>query len=149
MGVYTFFHLPFLANIPVDVVLVILCIPCQVQLQLCRGLPRPIPSQLDCIPLLFLGYLSLLLPVPFLPFSLTSSPFSSLLDSCLPCLIFLCLEIISSCALWRTSFLICQLCCSPLSLRAVSLAFVLAIFRGLTLLLTWLTSLRTANSTSV
>lgn len=100
MGVYTFFDLPFLVNIAVDVVCVMLCIPCQVQIQLHHGFPHPIPSQLGCIPLLFLGYLSwdrVEGCIYVLPFSLTSSLFSSLLESCLLCLI--------SCA-WRSLALV-------------------------------------------
>ncbi|KAK4829131.1 hypothetical protein QYF61_002210 [Mycteria americana] len=47
-----------------EALLIVLCIPCQVQLQLCLGLPDPIPTQPGSIPILFPGYLSLLLP-PF------------------------------------------------------------------------------------
>ena len=39
-----FFDLPFLADLPVEALIVILCIPCQVQLQLRRGLPDIIPA---------------------------------------------------------------------------------------------------------
>jgi len=60
---YAFFDFPFLDDIPVEVLLVILCIPCQVQLQLRLGPPDPIPTQLSSIPVLFPAYLSLL-PVP-------------------------------------------------------------------------------------
>lgn len=85
MGVTLFFDLPFLINILMEVDLVVLCIPCQVWLQLRHGLPHPIPLQLDCVPLLFPGHLSLERVegcIYVLPFSLTSSPFSSLLESC-------------------------------------------------------------------
>lgn len=57
---YTFFNLFFLDDIPLEAHLVILCILCQVPLQLCLDLPHPIPTQLNCIPVLFPGYLSLL-----------------------------------------------------------------------------------------
>ncbi|KAK4816953.1 hypothetical protein QYF61_025776, partial [Mycteria americana] len=51
--------------------------------------------------------------ISFLPFSLTSSLLPFLPD-------YLHLRIESSCALWKASFKICQLCSAPLSLRAVS-----------------------------
>ena len=54
---YAFFNLPFLADIPVEALLVILCVPCQVQLQLRLGLPDPILTQLGSVPILFPGYL--------------------------------------------------------------------------------------------
>ncbi|KFR14036.1 Thrombospondin type-1 domain-containing protein 7B, partial [Opisthocomus hoazin] len=44
-GGYAFFDQPFLAEIPVEALLIILGIPCQVQLHLCLGLPDPIPMQ--------------------------------------------------------------------------------------------------------
>lgn len=119
MGVYTTFDLPFLVYIPMDIVLVILCIPCQTQLQLCHGLPHPIPSKLDCVPLLFLGYLSrgrVEGCIYVLPFSLTNSPFSSLLDSCLPCLF--------SCA-WRSLALVFSVEDICTDLPALLLSFVL------------------------
>ncbi|KAK4818692.1 hypothetical protein QYF61_017913, partial [Mycteria americana] len=50
-----------------EALLVILCIPCHVQLQLRPGLPDPVPTQAGSIPILFPVYLSLLpLPVQFL-----------------------------------------------------------------------------------
>ncbi|KAK4827421.1 hypothetical protein QYF61_017859 [Mycteria americana] len=116
---YAFFNFPFLVDIPVEALLVILCIPCQVQLQLCLGLPNPIPTQAGSIPILFPGYLSLLpLPVQF-PLALYHAGlFPSLPD-------FLHLGPESSCALWRASLKICQLCSAPLSLRAVSQGILL------------------------
>jgi len=66
-GGYTFFDLCFLADMSLEALLFILCIPCQVQLLLCLGLPDAIPSQPGSIPILFPGYLSLLpLPLHFL-----------------------------------------------------------------------------------
>lgn len=73
---------------------------------------------------------------------------------------FFLLEIASSCAQWKTSLKICQLCSAPLSLRAVSQGILLNIslkswksaflkFRGLTLLLTWFTFFRTRVSDSL
>ena len=62
---YAFFNLPFLADMPVEA-LVILGIPCQVQLQLHFSPPDLIPTQLGSFPVLFPRYLSLLsLPVQF------------------------------------------------------------------------------------
>ncbi|KAK4832075.1 hypothetical protein QYF61_020631, partial [Mycteria americana] len=113
-GGYAFFDLPFLADIPVEALLIIPCIPCQVQLQLRLGLPDPIPTQPGSIPVLFPGYLSLL------PLPLTSRSrliHASLLPSFPD---FLPLGIENSCALWKVSLKICQLCSAPLSLRAVS-----------------------------
>ncbi|KAK4828813.1 hypothetical protein QYF61_000870 [Mycteria americana] len=46
-----------------EALLIILCIPCQVQLQPHLGLPDPIPTQAGSVPVLFPGYLSLL-PLP-------------------------------------------------------------------------------------
>ena len=61
------FDLPFHADVPVEALFLILCILCQVQLQLHLGLPDPIPTQPSSVPLLVPGYLSLLpLPVHFL-----------------------------------------------------------------------------------
>ena len=60
---YAFFNLPFLADMPTEVHVVILRIPRQVQLQLCLGPPDLIPTQLGSIPILFVRYLSLL-PLP-------------------------------------------------------------------------------------
>ncbi|KAK4818676.1 hypothetical protein QYF61_017421 [Mycteria americana] len=65
----------------------------------------------------------------------------------------------SSCALWKASLKICQLCSAPLSLRAVSQGvlltnslkswkFAFLKFRVLTILLTCAISLRTVNSTN-
>ncbi|KAK4811032.1 hypothetical protein QYF61_015736 [Mycteria americana] len=94
-----------------EALLVILCIPCQVQLQLRLGLPDPIPTQPGSIPILFPAYLSLL-PLPFDQQVLTH-----------PCILlpsfpdFLHLGIESSCS---PSLKICQFCSAPLSLRAVS-----------------------------
>jgi len=66
VGGYALFNLPFLADIPVEALLVILSIPCKVQLQLCLGPPDTIPTQPGTIPILFPRYLSLLpLPVQF------------------------------------------------------------------------------------
>ncbi|KAK4806893.1 hypothetical protein QYF61_012614 [Mycteria americana] len=66
-GGYAFFDLPFLADLPIEPLIIILCVPCQVQLQLRLGLPDPIPTQPGSVPILFPGYLSLLpLPVRFL-----------------------------------------------------------------------------------
>ena len=64
---YAFLNLPFLVDIPVEALLVMLNIPCQVQLQLCLGPPDLVSTQPGRFPILFLGYLSLLpLPVQFL-----------------------------------------------------------------------------------
>lgn len=59
--VYACFDLLFLSNLPVEI-LIVICIPCQVQLNLLLGLPCSIPIQPDIVPILFPGYLSLLLP---------------------------------------------------------------------------------------
>jgi len=45
---------------PVEVFLVLLFIPCQIQFQLVLGLPDPIPTQTSSIPIFLPGYLSLL-----------------------------------------------------------------------------------------
>lgn len=58
--VYNFFDL-FLSNLPVEILLVI-CIPSEVQLQLFLGLPRSIPTQPNITLTLFAGHLSLLPP---------------------------------------------------------------------------------------
>jgi len=50
---YSFFDLPILADIPVEALLLILCILCDVQLQLLVGLPDPISVQLGSVPILF------------------------------------------------------------------------------------------------
>jgi len=53
--------------LPVEALLTILCIPCQVWLLPCLDLPDPISALLGSVPKLFPGYLSLLpLPVHFL-----------------------------------------------------------------------------------
>ncbi|KAK4830752.1 hypothetical protein QYF61_013241 [Mycteria americana] len=97
--------------------------------------------------------------ISFLLFSLTSRSrlsHASLLPS-LPD--FLHLGIESSCALWKASLKICQLCSATLSLRTVSQGvlltkslkswkFAFLKFRVLTILLTCPISLRTVNSTS-
>jgi len=62
-GEYALFVLPFLADILVESLLVILSMLCQVQLQPCLGPPDPIPTQAGSIPILFSGFLSLL-PLP-------------------------------------------------------------------------------------
>ena len=62
-GGYAFFDLPLLADILVKAILIILPIPCQVQLQLHPGLPDTIPTQPVSVPVLFPGYLPLL-PLP-------------------------------------------------------------------------------------
>jgi len=54
-----FDHL-FPADIPVEALLVIFRIPCEVQLQLCLGLPDAIPTQPGSFPILFPGSQSLL-----------------------------------------------------------------------------------------
>lgn len=62
-----FFTLPLLAEISVEALLIILCIPCQIQLQSRLVIPDPILTQLHNVSILFLGYLFLLsLPVHFL-----------------------------------------------------------------------------------
>lgn len=66
-GRYIFFYLPCLSNIPVDVLLVSLRIPCQTQRQLCLSFPDPIPTYPGSVPIFFPGYVSLLpLPARFL-----------------------------------------------------------------------------------
>ena len=91
----------------------------------------------------------------FLPFSLTRLSHAGLLPSLTG---FLHLGIKSSCALWKVSLKICQLCSAPLSLRAVSQGILLSNslnswkfaflkFRVVSLLFGWLLSLRNANST--
>jgi len=57
-----FFDLSFLADVSAEA-LIILSIPCQVQLQVCLGLPDPTPAKPGSIPMLLLRYLSLL-PLP-------------------------------------------------------------------------------------
>jgi len=57
---YTFFDLPFLVDMPVEALIIILCVPCHVQLQLCLDLPDVILTQSGIIPMLFPRYLSLL-----------------------------------------------------------------------------------------
>ena len=95
--------------------------------------------------------------ISFLPLSLISRSWLShagLLPS-LPD--FLHLESESSCALWKVSLKICQLCSAPLSPRAVSQrvqltnslkSWNLVFLKFLNLLFTEPPSLRTANSTS-
>ncbi|KAK4806259.1 LOW QUALITY PROTEIN: hypothetical protein QYF61_013403 [Mycteria americana] len=135
-GGYTFFDLPFLVDIPVEALLVILCVPCQVQLQPPLGLPDPIPTQAGSVPILFPGL------------------DSSMLVSSLPCLISYTWGL-RALALYGKIF---QLCSAPLSLRAVSQGFLLTNslkswkfaflkFRVLTLLFACPISLRTVNST--
>lgn len=66
--VYIFFSLPFLVNVSVEALLIILHTPCQIQLQLCTSSPEPIPAHLGSVPIFFPGYMSLgPLPVHFLP----------------------------------------------------------------------------------
>jgi len=59
-GGYAFFDLPFLIVISVEALLVILCNPCQIQLQLHLGPPDPILAQWGSVPILFPRYPSLL-----------------------------------------------------------------------------------------
>jgi len=54
-----FFNLSFLADVPLEALLVVLCIPCQVQLQPRLGPPDSLPTQLGSIPILMTEYLSL------------------------------------------------------------------------------------------
>ncbi|KAK4832304.1 LOW QUALITY PROTEIN: hypothetical protein QYF61_021703, partial [Mycteria americana] len=89
--------------------------------------------------------------ISFLLFSLTSM--SSLIHaSLLPSFPgFLHLGIESSCALWKASLNICQLCSAPLSLRTVSQGswkFAFLKFKVLTILLACPISLRTVNTTN-
>ena len=64
---HTLLRLSFLANVPLESLPVILCIPCQAQFYLCLGFPDPIPVYPDCIPVLFPGHVSPFpLPVHFL-----------------------------------------------------------------------------------
>ncbi|KAK4806814.1 hypothetical protein QYF61_005610 [Mycteria americana] len=65
-GAYIFFNLPFLADLPVKALL-ILRIPCQIQLQLRLSFPDPIPMYLGSVLIFFPGYTSLVpLPMHFL-----------------------------------------------------------------------------------
>ncbi|KAK4806815.1 hypothetical protein QYF61_005611 [Mycteria americana] len=65
-GAYIFFNLPFLADLPVKALL-ILRIPCQIQLQLRLSFPDPIPMYLGSVLIFFPGYMSLVpLPTHFL-----------------------------------------------------------------------------------
>jgi len=59
-GWYAFFDLCFLADLTVEALLIILCVPCQVQIQLCLGLPDAIATKPGSVPMLFPEYLSLL-----------------------------------------------------------------------------------------
>lgn len=50
--------LPFLANVPIESLLRILCIPCHVQLQLCLGFLYLFLTSLGSIPMVLLGHIS-------------------------------------------------------------------------------------------
>ncbi|KAK4810535.1 hypothetical protein QYF61_004498 [Mycteria americana] len=57
----------FFFNIPVEALLIILLIPCHIQLQLCLSFPDPISTHPGSVPIFFPGYTSLVpLPVHFL-----------------------------------------------------------------------------------
>lgn len=105
----------------VDALLVILYIPYQVQFQLHLDPPHPISTQSYFISILFPSYLSLF-PCPcicFFPFSLTRSSQLCHTDLSFPLTSFSLLGIASSCAPWKTSLKICQLCSALLPLREV------------------------------
>lgn len=105
----------------VDALLVILYIPYQVQFQLHLDPPHPISTQSYFISILFPGCLSLF-PCPcicFFPFSLTRSSQLCHTDLSFPLTSFSLLGIASSCAPWKTSLKICQLCSALLPLREV------------------------------
>ena len=157
-GVYGYFDLPFLADLPVEALVIILWVPCQVKLHPHHGFPDPIPTQPGSVSILFCPC-SHHLCSSFLPSTFTSKSWLSngVLFPSLPD--FLLLGIKSSCALWKPSLKMCQLCSTPLSLRAVSLGFLLVNslkswnyaflkFRVLTLLFAWPLSLRSVNTTS-
>lgn len=59
--VYIFFHLPFLTNMPIEAILTVLCIHCQIQLQFSLSFPNPVSTQPHSTSLFFPGYLS---PIP-------------------------------------------------------------------------------------
>jgi len=117
-----FFNLPFLVDIPVEALVVILYIPCQVSSSCTLAFLTSSPhnwaaslySSQDTCPC-FHCLRSLLLP-----FSLTSrSRFSHAgLFPSFPDFLHLGTE--SSCALWKVSLKIYQLCSAPLSLRTIS-----------------------------
>jgi len=66
-GGYFIFDLPFLANVPIEALLHILCILCQIQLQLWLSISDPISTHPGTIPIFFSRYMSLVpLPVHFL-----------------------------------------------------------------------------------
>lgn len=114
--------LPFLPNITLEALLVLFPYLCQIQLQLCLGLPHFIPTRTDCTSTLVPKYLFLLsLPILLLlapQFDQQASSTHASVLSSLPH--FLCLGIPSCCVLWKESLKICQLSSAPLSLRIVS-----------------------------
>lgn len=159
LGGEIFFDFPFLISIPVDLP-VFLHVSFQVQLHLPFAFLNSslenwtsslYSSQATCPCLYSLCTCFFLFRFPRVPYSpLPVLP---------PLFDFLLLVIASSCTLLKVSSKICQLCYTPLSLRAfwqgiwliVSLEswyFAFLQFRCLTLFLTWFISLRTANSTS-
>lgn len=57
---YDFFGLSLLTYMLIELLLVILCIPCQAQFHLCLGFPHALPTHLNHIPVLFPCHLSLI-----------------------------------------------------------------------------------------
>jgi len=62
-GIYDLLGLSPPAYVPLEPLLVIFHIPCQVQLHLCLGFPDAISAHVDHVPIFFTGYTTLL-PLP-------------------------------------------------------------------------------------
>lgn len=83
-GMWRFFDLPFLINIPVEASPVIFCFPCQVQFQLCSRLHHSIPTTILHLYTLTSSLFQLQLPVCLLS---QQFPNSAMPISRHPCLI--------------------------------------------------------------
>jgi len=122
-GVYIFLSLPFLINVPVGPLIIILHIPCQIQLWMRLSSPDPIPIHPGSMPIFFpmdMYSCSQCLCISFLHFSFTRRSLLSY-DGLLPSLPdFLHRGISSFCILRKTYLKSCHLSSAALSLRAVS-----------------------------
>lgn len=124
--VCTLLHLHFLVNTLVEALLVILCVPFQVQLQLYLSLSHPIPTQPNFIsrsPVLA----STVHAFASFPSVWPAALYSGMLGSCLPCRISCSWGLLALALCGWLSFRTCQLCSSSLSLRTASKGIPLTI----------------------
>ena len=112
---------PSLACLLLPLYLVVFHIPCQVQLHLLLGFPKPISTHMDNSPVFLPGHTTVFPPSIHFPlFSLSCRSLHShngRLPFLLDCF---CWGMESRCALRRVSLKSCQLCSVPVPLRTVS-----------------------------